>query len=1118
MIIPFPGRRAAINDDEARTRIRHSLGESLLVEASAGTGKTSELVRRIVNVLASGAASIDRIAAVTFTNKAAGELKLRLRGELDRARFNAERFNDQPASRGALEHALEHLEEASIGTIHSFCGQILRERPVEARIDPAFQEMAEPEGSRLYRRAFRRWFERSLEAPSPALRRALSRLAWRDGWDTAAPMDQLAESGRRLIEWRDFPAAWPCQPFDREAAIDELAPLVQREGAGQRALVETKECAQWIARAEAGGARDYDAVESLLLKLLRDLRRVRRKSSEDLLQRLEAFRERADASLASGLRGEMQGLLDEYEQLKQRTGRIDFLDLLLRTRDLVRGNRTVREYLQRRYQHIFVDEFQDTDPLQAEILLLLAADDPAEDRWRQARPVPGKLFVVGDPKQSIYKFRRADLTLYREIRDMLDGAGAGVVRLSRGFRSVLPLQQLVNAAFEPAMRDDAEAGQVDYAPLEEHRPAVESQPAIVALPAPKPYGMRNISGKSIDECLPGTVAAYIDWLLNHSGWTVEEDGARVPIRPRHVCVLFRRFIQWGDDLSRGYVRSLEARGIPHLLVGSKSFHHREEVSAMRAALAAIEWPGDELSVYGTLRGALFAIPDALLLRYREAAGHCHPFRAQPEGDLFAPVRDAMETLAGLHRGRNHRPVAETVNLLLEATRAHAGFALRPAGHQVLANVHRIADLARQFELSGGISFRGFVEELEAQAEKAESAEAPIVEEGAEGVHLMTVHRAKGLEFPVVILADLTANLSARDPDRYIDNERGLCALRLMRCAPQDLLDHQREERARERAEGIRLAYVAATRARDLLVVTAVGDQPYDGWLSPLNDAIYPARGEWRQAQRAPGCPAFGATTVLERPVEMILEGEFSVKPGLHQPKLGGHQVVWWDPAVLSLEAESDFGLRHEEILAEGPASAAAQSRFDSWREQREVVRARGAQPSMEIISPSLAAAGPEAFPCEVTRVRAGRRPGKPSGKRFGTLVHAVLRDVDLVAGPEKILELVRMHARLCGATDFESSHAVHSVAGVLDHALIAEARAASRLLREFPVTAALEDGRVIDAVIDMAFENAAGWTILDFKTALDPRRLEAYENQVRWYALALARLTSAPVRAVLVEV
>src|SRR5262249_20889492 len=205
--------------------------------------------------------------------------------------------------------------------------------------------------------------------------------------------------------------------------------------------------------------------------------------------------------------------------------------------------------------------------------------------------------------------------------------------------------------------------------------------------------------------------------------------------------------------------------------------------------------------------------------------------------------------------------------LLEAVRAHAGFAMRPTGHQALANVYRICDLARSFELTGGISFRGFVEELMAQADKADSPEALVLEEAADGVRLMTVHTAKGLEFPVVILADMTANLAASDPDLYVDTERRLCATRLLRCAPWEVIEHETDEKQRERAEGVRVAYVAATRARDLLVVPAIGDEERDGWLAPVNKALYPARDKWRQARTASYCAFQGGATVLDRPLD-----------------------------------------------------------------------------------------------------------------------------------------------------------------------------------------------------------------------------------------------------------
>src|SRR5581483_6911134 len=263
------------------------------------------------------------------------------------------------------------------------------------------------------------------------------------------------------------------------------------------------------------------------------------------------------------------------------------------------------------------------------------------------------------------------------------------------------------------------------------------------------------------------------WLIDESGWRVREKNALVPVRERHICILFRRFINFRVDLTREYVRALESRNIPHLLEGSKSFHDREEVDAIRTALNAIEWPEDELSLYATLRGSLFAIPDGVLLRFRHQYKKLHPYRKYPD-DVPSDLRCVVESLrilADLHRQRNQRPVADTVNHLLDSARAHAAFAVRPGGQQVLANVYRICDLARQYELSGGISFRGFVEEMNAQAEKAEAPEAPVLEEAADGVRLMTVHTAKGLEFPVVILADMTANLCAQEPDRYIDSEK-----------------------------------------------------------------------------------------------------------------------------------------------------------------------------------------------------------------------------------------------------------------------------------------------------------------------------------------------------------
>ena len=1100
------------DDAAARERIRQSLGESLIVEASAGTGKTSELVRRIVNVLRAGH-KVDAIVAVTFTNKAAGELKLRLRQELDRARNEAA----DPAHRLHLEDALARLEEASIGTIHSFCGEILRERPVEAKVDPAFNEVSQAESDRLFKQAFHAWVQGRLDQDSPGLRRALSRIAARDSFDGTSPIEQLEFAARKLIEWRDYPAAWQQLPFPREMAIDALVDhLLITAPKVNPAFRAIADLATRITRSEELADRDHDELEGLFLKLLTDLRRLNRKGEEDFKLALEQFKRVADADLAWHLREELMEVQQRYEELKTRTGQLDFLDLLLCARQLVAQNREVRTYLQRSISHIFVDEFQDTDPLQAEIFLLLAADDPDETDWLKARPVDGKLFLVGDPKQSVYKFRRADVEMYQRLKRSLVDQGVGVVQLTKSFRSVRPIQEFVNAAFESEMTGDGVTAQAQYSPLGEHAPAPEGRPSVIALPVPRPYGLRNVSRKEIDRSLPDAICAHLEWLLHESRWRVrdpEHPDRLVPIAPRHICLLFRRFLNFGEDLTREYVRSLEASGISHLLVGSKSFHSREEVETVRAALNAIEWPGDELSVFATLHGSLFALNDETLFNFREVHGRWFPFAARPESisEEFAPVFAALDELARLHRGRNKRAVADTVNQLLESTRAHAGFALRPAGDQVLANVYRIADLARSYEVEGGISFRGFVELLDAQSRKAESAEAPVLEEGAEGVRMMTVHAAKGLEFPIVYLADITANLTAREPDRYVDSVKRLCAQRLMGCTPYELVQHGETEQGKERAEGVRVAYVAATRAKDLLIVPGVGtDELKDCWVSPLYKALYPASRDARRSAGAEGCPPFGHSSVMNLPVEY---GEdFSVKPGLH--RVGGtHDVVWWDPYTLRLGVESGVGLRQEEILAGG--SPDSTRRYKAWAEKRQHTLAQGRQPQFEISSPTELRDPPEGYWIEVPVVEVPRQAGRPKGPRFGTLVHSILHDIDF-AQPDPA-GLAALHGRIQGAENAEVEAAAAAVSQALAHTLLKEAAAAPRLHREYPIALKLRYG-FVEGKADLAYQNAEGWTLIDFKTDAElDSSLGGYQTQLLWYAYALHTLTAKPVRAFLLS-
>jgi ATP-dependent exoDNAse (exonuclease V) beta subunit len=1174
---------------ENRDLISRELDKTLIVEAAAGTGKTTELVKRIVVLIEHERATIGQVVAVTFSEKAAGELKLRLREELERAR---ERTTPGSAAARLLDAAVHDFEEAHVSTIHGFCAELLRERPVEARVDPAFVVLTDSQAARLFDEAFTSWLHAQLANPQEGVRRSLRRPVKRQFGDDPedGPLERLRAAANGLREWRDHPAPWRRPDYDRKSAIKSLnAKLKAFVDLVSKPIKRDDRLAESFAPARTTSAdierqrrvvgdmvpeSMWDAWEAALTGLAADRDFVYPKKGygaayamgvtrdqalaahAGLLASLRAFKADADADLAALLHDEMTACLDAYEQRKRESGALDFLDLLIKARDLVRDNAGIRQEFRARFRAILVDEFQDTDPLQAELLRLLAETDEGTLR-------PGALFIVGDPKQSIYRFRRADVGAYRRIARELTGSGALAVTLQTSFRSVPAIQHFVNAAFSDEMNGDPVTMQADYVPLLRHRDDAPEQPAIVALPVPRPYGKSQwgppqVTQTALNQSQPPAIAAFVDWLLSpQCPWTVAAGNERRKIAASDVCLLFRRFMHFGKDITRGYVECLEARGIPHLLVGGKTFHEREEVDAVRTALTAIEWPEDELSVYAALHGPLFAIGDEELLEYHSIAHVFHPYRVPIDlPDRLKPVAQVLRTLRELHGARNHRTVAETIGRLIAATRAHAGFVLWRGGEQALANVLHISDLARRYEAEGGLSFRGFVDTLHDLSASAESPEAPILEEGSNGVRLMTVHKAKGLEFPVVILADIACKLSLEDASRYLDSEKKLCAMRLGGWSPIDLLEHNDEEARRDEAEGVRLAYVAATRARDVLVVPAVGDGPYNnGWVRPLNRALYPPRFQWQSPETARGVPLFkGKQTIMPDARADGQPVDDTVRPGAYQlvdPASGNsYSVVWWDPKELEGSAEDARGVRREDLIAKDvkPSDLAAdRARYDAWREQQQAATQTGSSPSMRVVTatestektPGPAADGTEktpgpqkaqmAQPSEVLVEDASQFvESRPSGKRFGTLVHALFATLPLDTTADAIGDLVAVHAKLFAATDEEQTAAAAMAVALTNHPRWQAARAAAgaghRVWREAPVTLRLpgdahQPPALVDGQVDLAYETDAGWVVVDFKTDIEiAAAQDAYKQQVALYAEAVAKATGQPATGVLLRV
>jgi ATP-dependent helicase/nuclease subunit A len=383
--------QSAISDREARRLIAEALDDTLVVEAAAGTGKTTELINRIIAVIRHGAAEMREIVAVTFTEKAAGELRLRLRGRLEEERLKA--TGDE---RWRFERAVQTLEEAHVSTIHGFCADLLRERPVEAEVDPLFRVLTEGQATRLLHETFDAWLREHLEDPPEGLRRSLRRSSrWSNGPDEDGPVVRLRRAAVELSQWRDFRTPWARQRFDRDDAMDRLVSLIHSladvtataSSPRDNLFVDTapvRALSDEIRRHDAANApRDGDGLENRLVDLSRhrDWLRARKGSGatfspgvsrsevvsarDGLLAALSEFRLQADADLVAALQQELLGCLDRYASRKEAEGVLDFLDLLIRARRMVHRNRDVRAHFQQRFRRIFVDEFQDTDPLQA---------------------------------------------------------------------------------------------------------------------------------------------------------------------------------------------------------------------------------------------------------------------------------------------------------------------------------------------------------------------------------------------------------------------------------------------------------------------------------------------------------------------------------------------------------------------------------------------------------------------------------------------------------------------------------------------------------------------------------------------------------------------------------
>ena len=1073
---------------------------NFFVRAAAGSGKTTALVARMVALVRSGV-PVDDLTAITFTRKAAGEMSTRFYEELRRAQA-ALPEGDRQWTR--VTRALRDAQQTFIGTVHAFCARLLRERPIAANLPPGFVAGLEDREEReLRERAWGRYLQ-DVRADRPEQIDALTALGvepddlehyferlcehpeldpYVDAPESVPDLDAAVDEARtRLRDWQAHcPDEHPEGRDDVMRAFDRAAKVITHsnlETPAQKASflevfadVSDEDSADVTLKCWRGPQTDsYDWARTLRDELLPALVR---EVVQPALRQWRAYVHREVVAF-------VRPAVEVFAELRREEGRLTFHDLLMRTRNLLRDHPSIRKSIQERHPRLLVDEFQDTDPLQAEILFYLTSRDPTETTWTDCEPLPGSLFIVGDDKQSIYRFRRADMEVFESVGQLIEESGGEAVILTKNFRSLDLICDWCDEAFAPIFDDpDLADLQASYTPFDPQRTTDRTDGGLRRIDVDK---VRGNWGGDIAEQDATHIATFIqgacEGALDPSFYR-DEEAAVFPGGADYsdFLVLTRTKARLST-----YAEALAARGIPYTVTGSEDLGDALELKAIVDLLTCALRPDDEVACVAYLKGPLVGASDDDLYRFAQAGGalgRMHEpmpdaVRRELEEETEALLRDAFERLRDARRALRETPPSVAFEQIVDELGLLAGAAHPPdraEGSLRAGRVLRTLAYVRALVVQGH-SWAEILEELQRVVDGEEDVDGMTLETGSdEAVRVMNVHQAKGLEAPVVFLADPYSRGSGPPTQQHLRRDAGELVAPIVQGSGyrqhvthpplgwdeatdgQEEAFRNREER-HEAAEERRLLYVAATRAQKLLVVSTYPEKPNDGPWSPLYSHL--------DAAEVPK---------LERPeVEAVKEQDSAPAP--------------------------DLPLQRAE------------------REQRIQ---RVSQPSFqeETVTGEKAGSPEDALHPE--------RDGY--GGPFGTAVHTLLEQCVCRRGAspsfsDDIIEMILERAG-ADADPQEIARAKRMVSRFLQSPIWTEVQSADPVYTEYPLvhqTAGDSVPSLKRGVIDLAYRIEDGWTLVDYKTdPVDSAVGEGiadnhpYVKQIHAYAKAWTAVLGEPV-------
>ena len=883
-------------------------GQDLCVDAAAGSGKTRVLVERVVHLLDTKATSLDKIVAITFTRKAAAEMKSRLRAVC--------RLREEGADARAVDfwrEAARHVETARIMTIDAFCTSLLHENALAVPLDPDFTVLPEPDDYLLRSEVV----ERKLHALFNVQDEAALRLASECRLDQLkATLEVLLSKGGVMAEiardeaWASSEALLAAWPEKVEAArMAVLASLSSSaESARLRAMLAQFEgrCSDpsegrevWRRQMlalfeEIGQCSDAKRINRLIegfladkprrgksaawdspeaFKRLADIQKEVKKFLESLRpQSVDTEIERAAAQMTWDFFAVYSEVLAEHRKAKEARAALDFGDLMLNTLELLRGNMQARERIGRTIEHLLVDEFQDTNSEQLELVSLLM--DAARD---------AELFIVGDAKQSIYAFRGAEVEVFAQAQE-----GKRRIALERNFRSAPEVLAFVNEVF--ARTNLLSAVESTYHPMTAHREGGEAC-RVEFLIADKPADDASVEVGRAAEA--GLIAGRIAEMC--AGESRARVGAPKTNEVREagfgdVALLFRAM-----SSVHLYEQALRRANIPYQVAAGAGFYERQEVMDLRNLLSLVVDPWNDVALLGFLRSPMVGLSDEGLVRLTDGEGLAARFwseKSLAEPEQTEALGRARRLIHDLH-AHCEMPLPAFVRLALDMTGYEAIVSSLFLGGQRACNVRKLIDLAHNFTRSQSPrlhTFLAYLEEMAAQ--EIREGEASLQPEGADVVTLMTIHKAKGLEFPIVFLPDCSREVRSGDSKPVVLHRALGMAARVTntqgRSRTPALYDAiVSDHKDKELAEHARLMYVAMTRARDWLLLSGTPDAGKYSWFETLNGCLglsgcadgAALQGDgWRAVVRRSAGPAH-VPSVKRAPAELPLRESLLARIG-----------------------------------------------------------------------------------------------------------------------------------------------------------------------------------------------------------------------------------------------